>query len=59
MRRDIQRMLDALKEGAYFVDRERRITYWTDNPILWTIRVKPVCDIAGLTDVAVIISDRP
>lgn len=28
MRRDIQRMLDALKEGAYFVDRERRITYW-------------------------------
>ncbi|HRX25664.1 MAG TPA: PAS domain-containing protein, partial [Aminivibrio sp.] len=21
-------MLDALKEGAYFVDRERRITYW-------------------------------
>jgi diguanylate cyclase (GGDEF)-like protein/PAS domain S-box-containing protein len=28
LRRDIQRMLDALKEGAYFVDRERRITYW-------------------------------
>lgn len=28
MRRDIQRMLDALKEGAYFVDQERRITYW-------------------------------
>lgn len=28
MRRDVQRMLDALKEGAYFVDRERRITYW-------------------------------
>ena len=30
-----------------------------DNPILWAIRVKPVCDIASLTDVAVIISDRP
>lgn len=29
-----------------------------DNPILWTIRVKPVCEIANLTDVAIIISDR-
>ncbi len=29
-----------------------------DSPMLWTIRVKPVCEIASLTDVAIIISDR-
>jgi len=27
-----------------------------DNPVVWEITVRPVCDIAGLTDVAVIVS---
>lgn len=30
----------------------------TDNPMLWSIRVRTVCDIANLTSVAVIISER-
>jgi cell shape-determining protein MreC len=39
---------------AEVVDSRRDL----DNPMLWSVRVKPVCDIASLTDVAIIISGR-
>ncbi len=29
-----------------------------DNPMLWSIRVRPVCDLASLTNVAVIVSGK-
>lgn len=32
---------------------------YLDNPLLWDIRVEPVCDVAGLSDVAVVIFAAP